>query len=265
MRISILNENAAGKDFEAWHGLSYFIAANGHKLLWDTGSSMAYIKNAQKLGIDVDDAELIALSHGHWDHTNGLMQKYRGRKLEGKGLVCHPDAFIRRYRKSDQKHHGAPLTSKEAEAHFAVHYHEEPRKLFPGIWFLGEIPRKTAFEPFSPLALKADQTPDLLPDDTALAIVEHGKLHVVTGCSHSGIVNIVRYAQQVTGISQVETVIGGFHLQQDDQRTRETVRALMHMRIPNLLPGHCTELPALSAFYRAQPFRQLKSGAILDF
>lgn len=110
VKIAILNENAAGKTGVAAHGLSYLIFKDAHTLLFDTGPSDVFIRNAEAMGLDVDQAEAIVLSHGHWDHTNGLALKFRGQKLEGKRLVAHPDAFIRRYRKSNGEHHGAPLT-----------------------------------------------------------------------------------------------------------------------------------------------------------
>ena len=264
MKLFVLNDNSPSGDFASEHGLSYFIEAAGQKILFDVGPSMVFLKNAQKMGIDVDAADLVVLSHGHWDHTNGLAQTYRGKKLEGKPLLCHPNTFVRGYRLRDKKHHGAPISREEAQAHFQLTESAKPYKIADGIWFLGEIPRKNGFEQTKILAKLEDGADDLLPDDTALAFVEAGKLHVITGCSHSGIANIVAYAMQVTGCSNIATVMGGFHLSANDARTQRTVDFFKANHVKRVIPSHCTKLPALAAFYDAFRFRQVTSGSVWE-
>ena len=95
MKLSVLTENTAGAYFFAEHGLSYFIEYDNKKILFDTGASDVFLKNAEKLKIDINSADCIVLSHGHWDHGNGL--KY----LQNKPLICHPTVFFKRYRKAE--------------------------------------------------------------------------------------------------------------------------------------------------------------------
>ena len=72
MKLTILTENVAGGIFSAEHGLSYLIECENNKVLLDTGHSDMFIRNAEKLNINLDDVETVVLSHGHWDHGNGL-------------------------------------------------------------------------------------------------------------------------------------------------------------------------------------------------
>ena len=70
MKLTILTDNCGGDTFFAEHGLSYLIEHDGERILFDTGHSDVFIKNAQKLGININnDIETVVLSHGHWDHA----------------------------------------------------------------------------------------------------------------------------------------------------------------------------------------------------
>ena len=106
---------------------------------------------------------------------------------------------------------------------------------------------------------------DFVPDDSALAFINNQKLTVITGCSHSGICNICEYAKQITGIPTIERVIGGFHLKHNDEQTQQTIRYFLQEKVNNLLPSHCTELPALAAFHADFGISQIKTGQLFNF
>ncbi|MEF2574746.1 MAG: MBL fold metallo-hydrolase, partial [Eisenbergiella sp.] len=70
MKITVLTENTANKrGLLGEHGLSVLIEVRGKKLLFDTGQSSVYVRNAERLGMRLDDADAVVLSHGHYDHT----------------------------------------------------------------------------------------------------------------------------------------------------------------------------------------------------
>lgn len=260
MKLSVLTENTAGGEFLAEHGLSYFIEHDDQKILFDTGHTDVFLKNAIKLGIDIDrTVETIVLSHGHWDHGNGL--KY----LDNKVLITHPSAFIKRFRKKDKSNIGLALSKQELEQKFQLILSHEPFKISENIFFLGEIPRMMGFEAKSTGFTDENGNPDYVPDDSALVTIQHSGLSIVTGCSHSGICNIIEHARNVTGIQKVNAVIGGFHLKHNNQQTQETVLYFKNHNIENIFPSHCTELPALAAFYNEFNIQQLKTGMILTF
>ena len=74
MRIVNLIENTEGSAGCAYaHGLSFYIETEKHKLLVDLGPSEETIRNAEKLGIDPAQVDTVILSHGHYDHSGGIM------------------------------------------------------------------------------------------------------------------------------------------------------------------------------------------------
>jgi len=114
MTITILTENVAGGTLAAEHGLSYLIEHDNKKILWDTGHSDVFLRNAEKLNINLDEVETVVLSHGHWDHGNGL------KHLKGKVLLTHPNSFIKRFRKGGTENIGLDLSLEDLEENFKI-------------------------------------------------------------------------------------------------------------------------------------------------
>ncbi len=260
MKLTVLTENVAGGRLGAEHGLSYLIEHDGKTILFDTGHSDLFLKNTEKLNINlIQDIDMVVLSHGHWDHGNGL------RYLSGKTLITHPSSFIKRYRKTDMSYIGLALTKGEIEDNFDLITTAEPYSISEKIIFLGEIPRKNNFESQTTTFVDEGGSPDFVPDDSAMAFVMDDELVIVTGCSHSGICNIVEYAREVTGIKKVKAVVGGFHLKINNLQTKRTIEYFKLLNIEHTHPSHCTELPALAAFFDEFGIEQLKTGTVLTF
>jgi len=255
MKITVLTENVAGGKFLAEHGLSYLIEIDGEKVLFDTGHTDVFLKNATMLGIDIcDDIEKVVLSHGHWDHGGGLQF------LKNKNLITHPDSFVRRFRKTDHYPVGLHLTRKEIQNKFNLTETKDPFQITGNLIFLGEIPRTNDFESQTTPFILENSEDDFVKDDSALVAIINKELVVVTGCSHSGICNICEYAKKVTGIQKIRAVIGGFHLKINDQQTLEAITYFKKNEVEKLFPSHCTELPALVAFYGELNTGQVKTG-----
>jgi 7,8-dihydropterin-6-yl-methyl-4-(beta-D-ribofuranosyl)aminobenzene 5'-phosphate synthase len=256
MKLTILNEEAEGK-CPAEHGLSYLIETD-ERLLFDVGPSDIFLKNAVKLKVNLDKIGIIVLSHGHWDHGNGL--KY----IQGKKLVCHPSCFMKRYRKKDHSYIGLPLTLDEAKERFDLFLTEKPYQIAKDIIFLGEIPRKNDFEAKKTPFEAYDKTDDFVMDDSALAIRSNKGLIVIAGCSHAGICNIVEYAKKITGQNRVYAVIGGFHLKEIDEITLKTIDYLKKENITLIYPSHCVDERVIKEFEKTLNARRLRSGDIID-
>lgn len=260
MNVTILTENVAGKECLAEHGISYLIEINGEKILFDTGHSDVFLKNAKKLGIDLhSEVDKVVLSHGHWDHGDGLQF------ISNKTLITHPSVFIKRFRKSDLSSVGLKLSKTDIQQKFSVIETTQPFQITEHLFFLGEIPRENNFEAQITSFVDDWGNADFVPDDSALAAVVNNQLVVITGCSHSGICNITEYAQKVTGISKIRTIIGGFHLKEQNRQTLQTIDYFKKKKVEMVLPSHCTELPALAAFYQVFPFQQVKTGSVFQF
>ncbi len=260
MKLTILNENFAGGRFLAEHGISYLIETDGEKLLLDTGHSDVFLKNAEKLGIDIHSGvNKVVLSHGHWDHGDGLQF------IDDKTLITHPYSFIKRYRKADHSPVGLTYDKKYIQGKFNLIETTAPYKISENLWFMGEIPRLNSFESQSSSFVDEYGNIDFVPDDSALAAIIDDKLVIVTGCSHSGICNISEHAKRITGISKIHAVLGGFHLKYNNFQTQKTIEYFKKNKIKNIYPSHCTALPALAAFYQEFEFGQVKSGMVFEF
>ena len=258
LKLTVLNDNTAGRWCRAEHGLSFLIEAD-QTVLFDTSSSSDMIVyNAQILNIDLQRIDTIVLSHGHDDHTGGLML------FEGQKLICYPDTFLKRYRKSNKTELGIKWTEDEIRSRFNLVLSREPIKLSEQIFSLGEIPRMTDFESKNTAFQKADGTDDFVMDDSGLAIVTSKGLVVISGCAHSGICNMVLQATKVTGIEKIYAVIGGFHLQNDDAVTQKTIDWMKSMQVEQLIPSHCTSFSAQALISKSFRFLPVKSGNIIE-
>lgn len=257
MRLIVLNDDVAGK-CSAEHGLSFLIE-EGEKILFDVGPSDIFLRNSKKLGINLEEIETIVLSHGHWDHGNGL------KFIKNKKLICHPECFIKRYRKKDDSYIGLPINLEEAKKNFQLVLTKEPYDITENIIFLGEIPRKNDFEAKRASFYKEGKEDDFVIDDSALAIKSKKGLIVVAGCSHAGICNIIEYAKKVSKSGKVYAVIGGFHLKEVDKLTLKTIDYFKKEKIERIYPSHCVEEPVLKKFEEVLSSGRVHSGDIIDF
>lgn len=263
MKLSVLTNNLAGAKCRGEFGLSFLLETEHSLILLDAGQTGLFLENAEIMGIDLSDLDAIALSHGHFDHGNGLTN------LSGFPLICHPGCFVDRhtsYPDGSPRPIGLSFTQAEAEERFKLKMTKDPYWIDDKTCFLGEIPRIHAFEDTrTTFYLDTPEQYDPVIDDTALAINTEQGIIVVSGCSHSGICNIVSYAQKVMNNEKVYGVIGGFHLKKANAQTKETISFLRQLNIQHLIPCHCTELPAMALFWQEFRIRELRCGDIIDF
>ena len=255
----VLSEVRAMDGFGSEHGLSFLIEVDQKMILFDTGASDLYKKSAAKLGIDLEEVDRIVLSHGHWDHGNGLQY------MEGKRLICHPGCFVKRYRKSGDGYLGLSLSKKEVGERFDLETFRQPIRLSDHLWFLGEIPRKNNFEAQSTKYILEDGTDDFIMDDSGLVAITNKGLVVISGCAHAGICNMIEHARRITGVFNIAAVIGGFHLRAINNQTRKTIDYLEKLEVGQVLPSHCTFDPALDLFQKVFGGRDVLTGGCLAF
>jgi len=259
MTITVLSEARALEGFGFEHGLSYLIETDGRKVLFDTGASDLYYRNADRLGTDLGDVDLVVLSHGHFDHGDGLAF------IEGKPLICHPGCFRKRYRKGEHVNIGLALARSELEQKMDLKLSRTPLQLSPHLWFLGEIPRKHDFEAEETKYALENGEWDFITDDSGLACITSGGLVVISGCAHSGICNMIDHAVRITGENSAVAVIGGFHLSRPDLRTQKTIGYMKTMGLSKVMPSHCTREPALTQFRKAFGDRPVLAGDKIFF
>jgi 7,8-dihydropterin-6-yl-methyl-4-(beta-D-ribofuranosyl)aminobenzene 5'-phosphate synthase len=260
LKLTTLSENTAGSGLVlAEWGLSILIETETMAVLLDTGQSLSTGYNADILGVDLSKVDRIVLSHGHYDHTGGLrpvLQKMR-KEVE---VVAHPDIWAPKYarrRNQPDRYIGIPFQRADLESLGArFNLGREPVRLAENIMTTGEVPLVTDFESIDPfLVVKegADFKPDDLLDDRAIIISTGSGLVVVLGCAHRGMINTLYHAQQLTGVKEINLVIGGCHLiGAKEERIWQTITALKELRVGRIGISHCTGLPA--AAIMAQEF-----------
>lgn len=265
IKITILNDNHCGRLCGSEHGLSYLLDIDGKKILFDLGPSDIFMRNAEKLNINLNHVDAIVLSHGHWDHGNGLSATRSGFSLAHKKLITHPDSFTVRYRKSDRKPIGLPLSYEEAKRRYNITLSKEPFWVSENLLFLGEIPRENDFEGKSTTFFNEERIEDFVADDSAVvARTPHG-LVVVCGCSHAGVCNTIEYARKVTGVEKVYAVLGGFHLKYVDDQLANTIDYFKTLHVEHLYPSHCTSFDVQYVFKQNFNSGQILTGEILEF
>jgi 7,8-dihydropterin-6-yl-methyl-4-(beta-D-ribofuranosyl)aminobenzene 5'-phosphate synthase len=260
--------NRMGRSILAEHGFSALVrtTTNGttRTILFDFGFSPdVAARNAEMLEVDLGEVEAVALSHGHMDHWGGVATV--ANKIGKKGLefVAHPVVFrSERYTIRDDKRIDMPTPDKrELERYgFKVVETKNPYLLLGGdVLFLGEVPRKTAFEKGMTNAYFDEggkRMIDRLEDDTALVMrLKNKGLVVLSGCAHSGIINTVEHARQVTGVEKVHVVMGGFHLTGPafEPIIDDTLVFMSAIAPDFIVPAHCTGRKAVLAFEQAMP------------
>ena len=96
---------------------------------------------------------------------------------------------------------------------------------------------------------------DDIDDDQAIVIhVKDKGLVILSGCAHSGIVNTVNYAREISGVDEVWAILGGFHLARaNDDELQRTVAEIRRCRPKLIVPSHCTGFNAMCHFAAQMP------------
>ena len=236
MRIVTLMENTSlCDDLLCEHGLSLYIETGNQHILFDTGQSGAFADNAEKMGVDLRKIDYVVLSHGHYDHGGGLSRFFEVNKTAP--VYLRKQAFSRCYNAKNQYIGLDPALCAAAR----LRYVDDFLELAEGITLHGGDGLREFFpaESFGLSVLKDGKLEkDRFSHEQYLVIRENGKTVCVSGCSHRGIRNIVRWFRP-------DVLIGGFHFMKLDPDTSDAV--VLEQAATELLSyptvyytGHCT-------------------------
>lgn len=258
MKVTVLVENTAPQDsgLIPEHGLSLYIQYREHRILLDAGSSQAFARNAQVLGIDLSQVDLAVLSHGHYDHADGL--RYLLELNPTCKVYARPQA-------------GGPYfsTSTGSPRFIGIHRDiwegrqdrfdcgEGVRQPAPGVWLVPETVHGGPFASRETNLLRKLGPDQFVPDDFvhehSLVLEGADGLVVFNSCSHGGIVNIVQGVRDTLG-RDVTAVVGGLHmfsakapsgLNCPPEYPGQVARALKELGVRQIYTGHCTGQAAL--------------------
>ena len=246
LKILVDNNTFINKYYLGEPAVSYYIEDGDTKILFDTGYSDAFIKNAEKMDIDLEKLDKIVLSHGHNDHTGGLKYFFENVKNQNIELIAHNDCFNHKIR-DNNIYIGTSMKEDELRNVCRLNLIKNSTKISENIYYLGEIPEFNDFEKRQPVGkceFGNEFVDDILNEDTAIVYKGNKGLFIITGCSHSGICNIIEYAKKVCNENRIYGVIGGFHLFHTNERLQKTIEYFKENSIELLYPCHCVSLEA---------------------
>lgn len=286
MKLSVLVDNNTIIDryFLGEPALSIFIEVDGVRVLFDCGYSDAFLQNARKLGIDLLDLDAVVISHGHVDHTWGLMALMRlyteynfenaafsrPARTKRPELIAHPAALESKNLDSlGLGEIGSVFDPGKLARHFDLHLSTTPVWISENLVFLGEIERTNDFEAQKPLGQTTHaghQTPDQLLDDSALACKTPQGLVIISGCAHAGICNTIEQAKRVCNDERIVDVIGGFHLLNPDPKQLSGTLDYFSALQPGAVHAcHCTDLAAKIALANVANLKEAGTGMELQY
>jgi len=239
--ITLMEDTSSSPLYHAEHGLCFYIETGNHRILADTGASPLTWENADRLEVDLSRIDSVFLSHGHYDHTGGLLsfvEKYPAAKLYmqacADGLYYNGDRYI-----GIDRRLCALSSMHRLDGDRVI---DDSLSVFSRINGCHPIPRGNR-------SLLKHTLDGILPDDfrheMCLVVRDSGRLVLFSGCAHTGILNILERFCDLCGRAP-DAVFSGFHMIQKDRYTpeylaeiRETARSLKEYPT-RFYTGHCT-------------------------
>lgn len=233
LKFTILYDNYVHKEgTKSDWGFSCLIEGTENTILFDTGTQGGILlHNVNQLNVDIETVKQIVISHNHGDHTGGLSTIL---DINHDVSVYLPISFPHEFVKS--------VENKQAQV-ISV---EEPLEICENVFSTGEMGDRIK--------------------EQSLIINHHKGLIIVTGCSHQGIVNILKHAKKLLN-RPIYMVFGGFHLGgTPDEELNDIVQSFQDIGVEKCGATHCTGERAIALFRKAfgENFLDMGTGKILE-
>jgi 7,8-dihydropterin-6-yl-methyl-4-(beta-D-ribofuranosyl)aminobenzene 5'-phosphate synthase len=233
------------------HGLSLLLKVRDTTVLFDMGQDGTFIGNAGYLGIDLKNVDIGILSHGHYDHGGGLAAFLRYNNHAPVYLKAGADEALYardlpRYRFIGLEH---DMLITNAERFIWI---GTDTGLSPGLMLITDIRKPEPLPKGNRTLLIQRQEifePDPFLHELFLVVEEEDGISIITGCGHSGILNMVHTARARYPGRPIKAVVGGFHLTDRDtppEEVRSIGKTLKSAGCGRVITGHCTGTRAKS-------------------
>lgn len=274
MDITILIENLGPEHLAREHGLSVHIQYKGHSILLDTGSSGAFADNARALGVDLGGVEAAVLSHGHYDHADGLRAFF--------AVNDHAPLYIRKGAKEGYYSMRGDTQPRFVGIHRDIcrDYGErmvEVDGLYPlmeGVWLVENPRPESGAERAQHLYKKVGEdafVEDDFSHEHSLVLEGEFGLVVFNSCCHAGVANIAAHIAKTFPGRPITALLGGFHMMgatgtDSINCTKNYVKSVAdefkRLGIERIYTGHCTGTPAFDLLEKelGGRLRYMKTG-----
>jgi 7,8-dihydropterin-6-yl-methyl-4-(beta-D-ribofuranosyl)aminobenzene 5'-phosphate synthase len=274
MRVTVLADNCAGKGaLKGESGLSMLIETGDRNYLFDTGLGKLFYANSRLMNLELFGVERIILSHGHYDHADGLPWAFR--ECDSADLIIHKRALDKKFSNSTGV---LRYIGPNQKALNALHEADEAGRV---IWMEGEVLEDAGNIIFSTGGRQnipkkwnffiedenGKDIPDNFPDEISLLVQGQTCAALFVGCSHCGLPAIVEKAETLTELP-IRYIFGGSHLDKVINGEIDEVAEFFLQRNCKLFLGHCTGINGYSRLYHALNARNLypiQSGFTVDY
>ena len=281
MRATVLVDNIKGCGLKGEWGLCVYIEYEDKVVLLDTGASDLFVRNAKKLGLDLEKVDFAVLSHAHFDHADGMRPFFEINKKapfylqKGTEENCYEKIWLYR------KYIGIPRGILR-EAGERIRFTEGKFQICPGVWLLPHTtPGLEAVGRRNHMYLRSSENggeetdrggrkwrPDDFSHEQSLVFDAEDGLVIFNSCSHGGADNIINEVKEAFPGEKIKAIIGGFHLYtRKADEVRELARSIKATGIQQVYTGHCTGGRAFAVLKEelGDMVNQLSCGLVVEF
>jgi 7,8-dihydropterin-6-yl-methyl-4-(beta-D-ribofuranosyl)aminobenzene 5'-phosphate synthase len=253
MNVTVLSENTKPKksNLKIEHGLSLLIEKDGYNVLFDTGGpNGTAIQNAKLLSLDLSQVDAVVISHGHNDHTGGLLDFF---KLNDNAPVyLKKEALNPHYTGSSSNKEYIGLDNRiAADYKERLKFLDETLEILDDFFIVSNIFNKFPIPSTNSILHSKEGNKFLIDNfnhELFMAVKNNNDITIFSGCGHSGINNIVNTAKMTFPNNKIKNIVGGFHFQAGkissftakSKEIEDISRGIQSEGVKKVYTGHCT-------------------------